>query len=301
MVDAAGHTTTYGYDARRTSDRHGRCPRRRPSSGRTTTLGHRIRQENRSRSPMTASDHLDVRRRRPTADPHRRQRDHDATVYDVNGNKLTATTGSLTSSPPPTTDSTGVLTVDDEDAGTTADTTYTYSLTSPRVDGPDWHLRRHARSLRSSHGAVNDPVNASNFVTTYRADGQTASVVAPNGNTTASTYDTAGHLLTKNTTAAGPTNRALYTWTYNRAGQVLNEASTITGDTSNGTITYGYDPLGRLTGSTDSVATTAYAWDAVPNRTSVKVGAGTPDHYRLRHRQPTDERDQPDGDVHERR
>ena len=40
-------------------------------------------------------------------------------------------------------------------------------------------------------------------------------------------------------------------------------------------MTYAYDPLGRLTGSTLSGTTTAYGWDAVPNRTSVQVGAGT--------------------------
>ncbi len=56
---------------------------------------------------------------------------------------------------------------------------------------------------------------------------------------------------------------------------ILSEASTITGDAANGTVTYGYDPLGQLTGSTFSGTTTAYAWDAVTNRTSVQVGGGT--------------------------
>ena len=82
-------------------------------------------------------------------------------------------------------------------------------------------------------------------------------------------------MVSKDTTA-GATNRALYDWTYNRAGQVLTEASTITGDPTNGTRTTAYDPLGRLTGSTIAGTTTSYGWAAVPNRTSVQVGTGSP-------------------------
>ena len=167
-----------------------------------------------------------------------------------------------------------VLTVDDEDAGTTADTTHTYSLTSPSWTDP---TGSYAVTLDKFDRAtvLNDPVNATNFTTTYRADGQPASIGVPNGNTTAFAYDTMGHLLSKDTTAAGPVNRALYDWTYNRAGQVLSEASSITSDPSNGTRTTAYDPLGRLTGSTIAGTTTTYGWGAVPNRTSVQVGAGS--------------------------
>ena len=74
----------------------------------------------------------------------------------------------------------------------------------------------------------------------------------------------------------GGTDRAVYGWTRNRAGQILTEAATVTGDASNGTVTYAYDPLGRLSSSALGGTTTTYGWDAVPDRTSVQVGAGTP-------------------------
>jgi RHS repeat-associated protein len=121
---------------------------------------------------------------------------------------------------------------------------------------------------------LNDPINATNFTTSYGADGQPATLAAPNGNTTAFAYDAVGHLVSKDTTAPGPVNRALYDWTYNRAGQNLSETSSITGDPSNGTRVTAYDPLSRLTGSTIAGATTTYGWDKVPNRTSVQVGGG---------------------------
>jgi YD repeat-containing protein len=55
--------------------------------------------------------------------------------YDANGNRLSATTGSLAITA--TYDRLNrPLTVDDEDAGTTADTTYAYSLTSPSWTDP---------------------------------------------------------------------------------------------------------------------------------------------------------------------
>ena len=123
--------------------------------------------------------------------------------------------------------------------------------------------------------ALDDPVNATNFTTTYRADGQPASVAAPNGNTTAFAYDRLGHLKRKHTTATGSVDRALYDWTYNRAGQILKETSTISGDPTNGERTTAYEPLGRLTGSTLLGTTTTYGWGAVPNRTSVTVGAAS--------------------------
>ena len=56
-------------------------------------------------------------------------------TYDANGNRLTASAGGLVITA--TYDRLNrVLTVDDEDAGTTADTSYTYSLTSPSWTDP---------------------------------------------------------------------------------------------------------------------------------------------------------------------
>jgi RHS repeat-associated protein len=165
------------------------------------------------------------------------------------------------------------LTVDDDDLGTAADTTYTYSMTSPSWTDPSG---AYAATLDKFDRptAVNDPINATDFTWAYRADGQPSSMAQPNGNTIALVYDALGRLTSKDTTAAGPVNRALYDWTYNRAGQVLTEIETITGSASNGTVTYGYDPLARLASSTLSGTTTTYGWDKVPNRTSVQVGAG---------------------------
>lgn len=114
------------------------------------------------------------------------------------------------------------------------------------------------------------------FTTAYRADGQPASIVAPNGNTTNFAYDTLGRETGRSTAAVGPVNRAVYALAYNRAGQVLSETSTITGDPTNGLTTYIYDPLERLTSFTRAASSNSYAWQAFPNRASVQVGAGTP-------------------------
>jgi RHS repeat-associated protein len=194
-------------------------------------------------------------------------------TYDATGNLLTAGSGAATITM--TYDRLGrVLAVDDDDLGTTADTAYTYSLTSPSWTDPSG---AYAATLDKFDRptAVNDPVNATDFTWAYRADGQPSSMAQPNGNTTAFAYDALGRLTSKDTTAAGPVNRALYDWTYNRAGQILTELETITGGASNGTVTYGYDPLARLATSALSGTTTTYGWDAGPNRTSVQVGAGS--------------------------
>jgi RHS repeat-associated protein len=272
MVDARGNTTTYGYDAA------GRMTSLTDSLGETLVwvydaLGNKLRQENRADPIGTFSVQwtYDGAGRIQT-----RQADGVTTTYtyDANGNKLTASDGTLTITS--TYDRLNrPLTVDDEDAGSTADTTYTYSLTSPAWTDPTGSYGATLDAFDRAT-AVNDPVNASDFTWTYRADGQPASFGQPNGNTTAYAYDATGRLISKDTTATAPTDRALYDWTHNRAGQILTEASTVTGDASNGTVTYAYDPLGRLTGSTLSGTTTTYGWDAVPNRTSVQVGAGTP-------------------------
>jgi RHS repeat-associated protein len=64
-----------------------------------------------------------------------------------------------------------------------------------------------------------------------------------------------------------------YAWTRNRAGQILTEGSTITNDPSNGTTTSDYDQLARLASFNRASSTTSYAWQQVPNRSSVQAGA----------------------------
>ena len=176
-------------------------------------------------------------------------------AYDLAGNLLTATTGSLVITA--TYDRLGrVLTVDDEDAGSTPDTTYTCSLTSPSWTDPtgSWtaSLDKFDRPV-----AMTDPVSASGWTFSYGTAGQVRSATAGNGNTVASTFDATGRELAR-TTRTGETDRAAYTWTHNRAGLVLTEDSQVTGDPANGTVGYGYDQLGRLTSS----GSTGYNWDA---------------------------------------
>ena len=113
----------------------------------------------------------------------------------------------------------------------------------------------------------------------YRADGQVATMTAQNGNTTASAYNALGRTTGLVTTAAGPVTRASYTFTLNAAGQMSAEASTITGDPTNGTTTYTYDALARLTAYTRAGTTTAYGWQATPNRSSVQVGGAAATTY----------------------
>ena len=270
MIDAAGHTTSYGYDA------VGHPTSRTDGLGKTVVwkyddIGNQIRQENRSDPPMTASITwtYDAAGRILT-----RTADSATTTYtyDLAGNKLTASDGTFTINA--AYDRLNrALTVDDEDAGTTADTTYTYSLTTPAWTDPTGSYGVTLDAF-DRPTAVNDPVMASDFTWTYRADGLPSAFGQPNGNATDLSYDKLGRLTGSDDDTAGGTDRAVYGYTYNRAGQILTEAATVTGDASNGTITYAYDPLGRLASSTLSSVATLYGWDAVPNRTSVKVGAG---------------------------
>lgn len=269
MIDANGNTTSYGYDAA------GRLTSTTDALAKTVVyayddLGQKIRQENRSDPPLTASVTW-------TYDGAGRVLTRVANgvtttyTYDANGNRLTASDGTLTINA--TYDRLNrPLTVDDEDAGTAADTTYSYSLTSPSWTDPTGTYLVTLDKL--DHATSIDGPAVAAITTTYRADGQLLSQADPNGNTTAYLYDDLGREASRTTTAAGPTSRAALTRAFNRAGQVLSEASTITGDPTNGTTTYAYDPLERLTSFTRAGTTTTYGWDEVPNRTSVQVGAG---------------------------
>jgi RHS repeat-associated protein len=193
--------------------------------------------------------------------------------YDANGNRLTASDGTLTITA--TYDRLNrPLTVDD-DGVAGADTTYAYSLTSPSWTDPTGTYLVTLDAFDRQTSVDGPAVGA--FTTSYRADGQPSSAAAPNGNTTAFTYDGLGRETGRSTTASGPTNRAVYSLAYNRAGQVTSESSTISGDPTNGATAYAYDPLARLTSYTPPTGSAqAYGWDEVPNRTSVTVGAASP-------------------------
>jgi RHS repeat-associated protein len=271
MVDGRGSTTSYGYDAA------GRPTSRTDASGETINwlyddVGNKVTEQNRTDPPFTSSVTwtYDAAGRILTRTANGTTTTY---TYDANGNKLTASDGSLTITA--TYDRLNrPLTVDDEDAGSTADTTYSYSLTSPSWTDPTGTYQVTLDKFDRTT-IVNDPVNASNFTWTYGANGQPLTFGQPNGNTTTFAYDDLGRLTSKDAESGGGTDRAMYDWTHNRAGQILTEASTVSGDSTNGTTTYTYDPLARLSGYTRSGTTTTYGWDKVPNRTSVQVGAGT--------------------------
>ena len=155
------------------------------------------------------------------------------------------------------------------DAG--AATTYGYSFTAPtRTDASGSYTMAVDPFGRIT--SLTDPIHANPFTWTYGADGGSATAAAPNGNSTALTYDPLGRLLTEVTG-----NRASATYAYNRAGNRLSEASTITGDPANGTATFGYDPLDRLISyDLPGIRTIADTWRAVPNRDSLTLDGGQP-------------------------
>ncbi len=274
MIDGNGNTTLYGYD------RVGRMTSLTDPVGATLgwvfdAAGNRIRQVNRSEPLVVYSVQWGYDNAgRMTS----RAADSVTSSYsfDANGNQLTASFGALTVTA--TYDRLNrPLTVDDEDSGTTADTTYAYSLTSPSWTDPTGNYTATLDAF-SRATSVNDPVNTTDFVWTYRADNQVALAGAPNGNWTEHTYDKIGRLTGMDTDTASTgsgTDRAVYAWTYNRAGLILTEDSTITSDVSNGTTAYAYDELKRLIGASIAGVQTTYGWDKVPNRTSVQIG-GTP-------------------------
>ena len=271
MVDAAGNTTTYGYDA--AGHPTGRTDAQSGALAWTyDDIGNRTAQRNRIDPVLTTSVAW-------TYDPFGRMLSRTADsattsgTYDMSGNKLTATSaiGTITA----TYDRLNrVLTVDDEDAGSTADTTYTYALSSSSWSDPSGSYTASLDAYNRATSLTDPADGATPFSWSYGSGGQVLSATAPNGNITTRTYDGVSRELDRET-KTGSTSRAHYTWAYNGAGQVLSEASTVAGDPANGTLTYAYDPLGQLTGSTLSGTATAYGWDKATNRTSVQMGAGT--------------------------
>jgi RHS repeat-associated protein len=269
MIDGAGHTTAYAYDEA------GHMTGLNDALSNTLSwsydaLGRRTGQTNRSTGTVTWT--YDAVGRMLT-----RAGTSVATVtytYDLNGNQLTAGDGIATIA---TTydrlNRPSQVTVSGDSAATT---TYSYSFTSPTWSDASGSYTATIDKFGRETGLL-DPIHgATSWTSAYRADGQQASLAAPNGNTTAWTYDDAGRPTGSATTAAGPVTRASYTYALNRAGQRLSEASSITGDPTNGTASFSYDALGRLTGySGTPVTTQTYTWDRVANRLTKQVGGGT--------------------------
>jgi RHS repeat-associated protein len=269
MIDARGNTTTYAYDANRRlvslTD-----PKNKTVNWTYDALGNRLSQSNRDNTTITWT--YDGAGR-----PLTRSATGVATItytYDANGNRLSAADASRTISM--TYDRLNrplTVSVSDDPA---AGTSYAYSLTSVGWTDPTGTYLATLDSF-GREASLSDPIHQPTiWGTTYRADGQLSSLAAPNGNTTSWAYDTLGR-STGSSTTAGQTTRASDGYTLNRAGQRLSEASQVVGDPTNGTVTFAYDPLGRITGFSGSPVTAlAFAWDKVPNRTSLQVGTGGP-------------------------
>jgi RHS repeat-associated protein len=270
MIDARGTTTSYAYDEQ------GRMTGLTDALSNTLSwsydaLGRKTGQTNRSTGTLTWT--YDAAGRVLT-----RAATSVATVlysYDLNGNRLTAGHGvgqpTITTTYDRLNRPTQVVLSDD--AGAT--TTYTYGFTTSTWSDASGSYSAGLDKFGRETSLL-DPIHGmAAWASTYRADGQQATLAAPNSNTTAWSYDASGRPIGSATTGTGPVARASYTYTLNRAGQRLSEVSTITGDPTNGTVSFSSDPLGRLTGySGTPVTSQAFGWDKVPNRTSKQVGGG---------------------------
>ncbi|MGH7488010.1 MAG: RHS repeat-associated core domain-containing protein, partial [bacterium] len=158
--------------------------------------------------------------------------------------------------------------------------TYSYGLlTASRIDPSSATAYTFTLDKFGREVGMVDPIHGSGspWTTAYAADGRPTTLQAPNGNVAAYTYDSAGRLLTMNTTGTGSVSRAAYTYASNAAGQRLSENSQISGDSANGTATFAYDPVGRLAtyGGVSGIATQGYTWDKVPNRLTKTIGSTT--------------------------
>ncbi|MGH2966308.1 MAG: RHS repeat-associated core domain-containing protein [Solirubrobacterales bacterium] len=271
MIDGRGMTTSYSYDE------NGQMTGLIDPDGHTLVwtydaLGQRLTQVNRTTpaSPFTATIVW-------TYDGAGRvlSRGTDGQVvtytYDDAGNRLTASgpSGTITT----TYDRLGrpLSVADGSDSGAT--TTYAYGLDTATRSDPSGAYSATLDAF-GREVSMTDPIHGTPFIWSYRADGQLATMSAPNGNTTAYAADLVGGAVSATTTGTGDVARAAYAWTRNRAGSQLSEESTISGDPTNGTTTTGYDPLGRLTSAARSGSPTqAYSWQAVPNRATTQSGS----------------------------
>ena len=127
---------------------------------------------------------------------------------------------------------------------------------------------------------------------TFNAKGLQTAVIDPNGNTTSTTYDAAGHLLTQTDPAGLATN---YAYSGGKLASVTDPAGRVTQFVSNAgllqvvnqadatSLKYAYDASGRLTGQTDQLgATSTNAYNAAgqlaqttfPDGASIKLEVG---------------------------
>jgi RHS repeat-associated protein len=173
----------------------------------------------------------------------------------------------------------------------TATTTYSYNTSTGRLS------------------SIVDPAGTTKY--TYTANGQLYQLTEPFSKTPVTyTYDTAGR-ITKRTDGAGlcwtqtyetgtgrPDKRTIrvngsscsstilgtFDLGYDISSNVTSRAETVTTETGannadSGTWTYAYDAANRMSSSTTpapSSTVTTYGYDGAGNRTSVKVGSGSP-------------------------
>jgi RHS repeat-associated protein len=113
---------------------------------------------------------------------------------------------------------------------------------------------------------------------TYGATGAVAAMSDPTGNTTTFGHDYLGRLTGIGTTGTdnGCVACSAYSYSHNAAGNAVGITSTVSGDTDNGTVTYSYDQLSRLLSYSPNAPARhqTYAWNALPDRTSITVGSG---------------------------
>jgi YD repeat-containing protein len=185
MIDARGKTTIYGYDAA------GRMITLTDGTDQATTyaydaLGRRTSQSQRGSANTLVSWSYDGAGRILTRVAGGQTTSY---TYDDNGNRLTATNGAGTiTSIYDRLNRALTVSVSDDASATT---TYSYSLTSPSWTDPSG---AYAATLDKFDRQVSltDPIHGSSpFTWLYRADGQLATMAAPNANSTAFGYDTA--------------------------------------------------------------------------------------------------------------
>ncbi|HVN11879.1 MAG TPA: RHS repeat-associated core domain-containing protein, partial [Kineosporiaceae bacterium] len=157
-------------------------------------------------------------------------------------------------------------------------TTYAYtSLTQQQRTDP---AGSHVATLDAGGrvAALADPLHPSGpaFAWAYTATGDIATRTDPTGNITSFGRDPLGRTTSIATTGApGCSHCAAVTYTYNAAGSRLTATTTVTGGTANGQAAYASDANGRLLTYTPPTTTAqTYTWNALPDRSSIRMGAG---------------------------
>ena len=202
-------------------------------------------------------------------------------AYDTQGNQNKATDLISSQSIASTYDNLGRPSGVTNTLGSTSypSTTYKYqpgTITRTDSSGANtFNLDNQGREL-----SLADPLHqtGTGYGWAYDATGALASLTEANGNVTTYSHDALGRLTSQATSGgSGCAACALSTYSYNAAGSQFSTTSTISGDTANGTTAYTYDPLSRLLSSTPQAAAQkqTYAWDATPDRTSIKTGSAS--------------------------